>query len=368
MSMRVKKLFSIITLLTALNFIYAKNYSPEEAEKLRTAVIAKAKTYIGCPYKTGAIGPDYFDCSGLIYTSFREGAGIQLPRSVRAIYSAVKIVSTDQLEEGDLVFFKTTGDGSISHVGLYIGRNQFIHAASDGSNTGVIASSLTEKYYKNCFAGVGKPLSSAKKNLTQTQQSPSEKKEEDSSSQSASSSSESESSSEASNSSFASNLAIDATVAGDWNLWLPNKFMINFRGLTFTGIVRYTKWKIQPGLGTTIRWNYGTDCVQLPVLFSLSFNDYVSIYMGPVFTLGTPQMPETKVGISGSLFPGVAGISFTTPSIKAGKVRISLCQDIIYTVFNDYDGGALSFGDSLCAGLVFSTGIRVTLPLKNVLK
>lgn len=159
-------------MIFSLSMIFSKEYSAEESKKLRAAVCAQAKSYIGCPYRTGATGPDSFDCSGLVYTVFREAAGIQLPRSAKAIYSAVKIVSSSQLETGDLVFFKTTGDGTISHVGIYIGRNQFIHAASDGSNTGVIASSLTEKYYKNTFAAVGKVITTpaAEKESTATTQ------------------------------------------------------------------------------------------------------------------------------------------------------------------------------------------------------
>ena len=160
-----RKIFFIISiLLLTFTSAFAREYTTEEAKEIRTAVVAKVKTYIGCPYKTGTTGPDTFDCSGLILSVFQDAAGIQLPRSAKAMYAAVKIVPLEEIEEGDLVFFKTTGDGSISHVGIYIGRKQFIHAASDGSNTGVIVSSLSEKYYKNCYAAVGKPLTSAKKN------------------------------------------------------------------------------------------------------------------------------------------------------------------------------------------------------------
>ena len=357
-------------MIFSLSMIFSKEYSAEESKKLRAAVCAQAKSYIGCPYRTGATGPDSFDCSGLVYTVFREAAGIQLPRSAKAIYSAVKIVSSSQLETGDLVFFKTTGDGTISHVGIYIVRNQFIHAASDGSNTGVIASSLTEKYYKNTFAAVGKVITTpaAEKESTATTQEEQKKNADSTSPKSSSSSSAQQPSSQASNSSFVSNLSVDATLSCDWNLWLPNKFMINFRGITFTTIARYTKWEIQPGVGTTFRWNYGCDCFQLPLLFSLTFNDYIGIYLGPVFTFGNAKMPDIKKQINGSIFPGIIGISLNTPSIKIGKTSVSISQDFAYTVFNDTDGGALRFADGINAGFIFSTGIRVTLPLKNVLK
>ena len=56
-----------------------------------------------------------------------------------------------------------------------------------------------------------------------------------------------------------------------------------------------------------------------------------------------------------------------TPSITAGKVKLSLQQDIHYSVFDQTNGAALSLKNSLVSGLVFSTGVRVTLPLANVL-
>ncbi|MBP5403270.1 MAG: C40 family peptidase [Treponema sp.] len=360
--MKVKKFFCFVLFFFTLSFSFAREYSKAEAARLREAVCAKVKTYIGCPYRTGGIGPDSFDCSGLIFTVFREAASIQLPRSAKAIYSTVTIVSTDKMEEGDLVFFKTTGDGSISHVGIYIGRNQFVHAASDGANTGVIASSLTEKYYKNCFAGVGKVITTAKSDKKNPKNDDSDEiiEEEIINEDSTVSSSEKKS--------FFDSLVFDTTTSCDWSLWLPNKFMINFRGIAVTTVARYTGWKVQPGLGTTLRWNSGTETFQIPITFSLTFNDYVNIYAGPVITFGNPSTPDYHERIKSSFFPGIIGVSFNTPSFDAGKVKISIAQDLSYTVFNDTDGGALSFGDSLCTGFVFSTGIRVTLPLKNVLK
>lgn len=367
--MKIKKILLPVMIFLICGSTFAKEYSVKEASKLRDAICTKAKSFIGCPYQTGAIGPDSFDCSGLVFTVFREAASIQLPRSVKAIYSAVKIVNTELIEEGDLVFFKTTGNGQISHVGIYIGRNQFIHAASDGSNTGVIASSLTEKYYKNCFAAVGKPLSSARADIktASEKKSKSEKTDDEEIIEEDIPDDEKVASNNSSkNSSFVSNLAFDASLSCDWSLWLPRKFMINWRGLQLSTVARYTKWKIQPGIGTAFRWNQGTDCFQIPVTFNLTFNDYVNVYIGPVFTIGSAKLPEVREPINPSIFPGIIGVTFCTPSIHAGKVDISISQDISYTVFNSKDGGALPINESLSTGFVFSTGIRVTLPFNRV--
>lgn len=373
--MKLKNFLLATLILFFCNFIFA-NENTSKAAKQREAVCAKAKTYIGCPYKTGAIGPDSFDCSGLIYTVFREAASVQLPRSAKAIYSAAKIVSSDLLEEGDLVFFKTTGNGQISHVGIYIGRDQFIHAASDGANTGVIASSLTEKYYKNCFAGVGKVLPSAKTKDSDSQIKKNSDEEEiieedipdDEEKSSSSKNKSSKTASKSSSGNFFSEIAVDSTLSCDWSLWLPRKFMINWRGLQLNTVARYTKWEFQPGIGTSLRYNYATKCFQIPITFNLAFNDYISIYLGPVITLGYPNLPETYQRIEASFFPGIIGVTFSTPSITLGKVNISISQDISYTVFNGTDGGALPINESLSTGFVFSTGIRVTLPLNRVLK
>lgn len=373
MNMNFKRIISTVLISLCAGFIFAKEYSEDEAAKLRSAITAKVKTYIGCPYQSGATGPDKFDCSGLIYSVYSDAAGIQLPRSVKAIYASVQIVSSEELEEGDLVFFKTTGDGSISHVGIYIGRNQFIHAASDGSNTGVIVSSLNEKYYKNCYAAVGKTITVKKKLTGQQQTQTSQKIQESSrnetqSSHQQSSSPASQSSQSASKSSFASNLELDGTLYCDWNLWLNSTANANFRAMSVTAAARYTPWKIQPGLGTSLKWNQGTKLFQVPFFISLTFNKYIYAYGGPVMNFGYGRYPGTNSYMDNSFWGGMIGVGFSTPKIEIGNIGISFVQDILYTFYTDKEGYPIDFARGLDSGLTFSTGIRVTLPLKNVLK
>lgn len=355
--MKFKHFFTTLFLFFSFSICFAKN-SESNAKKIRAEIVAKAKTYIGCPYKLGATGPNSFDCSGLIYTVFKDVANIQLPRSAKAIYSAVKIVSSSDLEEGDLIFFHTGETNTINHVGIYIGRNQFIHAASAGSNLGVIVSSLTEKYYKKTYAAIGKVLPSAKKNELEEEIIFEESTDEEKISQSKND--------ESKNNSFLSNLTFDASLSCDWSFWLPNKFLINYRGISLTTMARYTKWALKPGIGTILRWNQGTQVFQLPILFSLNFNDYVGIYVGPVISFGNPKVPETNTQIAGSFFPGVIGISLNTPAIKIKKVYLSFCHDFIYTVYNQQDGAALTISDSFNSGFVFSTGVKISLPFKNL--
>ncbi|WP_330283206.1 C40 family peptidase [Streptomyces sp. NBC_00588] len=87
------------------------------------AAVSYAYSKLGSPYVWGATGPHAFDCSGLIQAAYRS-AGVSLPRTTYAQIDAGRRVSRSELAPGDLVFFYS----GISHVGLYIGNGQMIHA------------------------------------------------------------------------------------------------------------------------------------------------------------------------------------------------------------------------------------------------
>ncbi|PBC61940.1 hypothetical protein BKI49_22295 [Streptomyces sp. Tue6028] len=87
------------------------------------AAVSYAYGKLGSPYVWGATGPDAFDCSGLIQAAYRS-AGISLPRTTYAQIDAGRRVSRSELSPGDLVFFYS----GISHVGIYVGNGQMIHA------------------------------------------------------------------------------------------------------------------------------------------------------------------------------------------------------------------------------------------------
>ena len=168
MEVITKKTFLPLTLfLFAVSFgamLYAESateISAEEAFEQRQQIVAYSQKFLGKGYARGATGPQSFDCSGLVYAVARDSIGLQLPRMSSALYSFSTKVSDDQREPGDLVFFKTTGSGSISHAGIYLGEGKFIHSASDGPQVGVIISSLDEKYWKAHYAGAGQILPSA---------------------------------------------------------------------------------------------------------------------------------------------------------------------------------------------------------------
>lgn len=125
----------------------------EETSATAQEIIATAKKYIGVPYVWGGSTPSGFDCSGFVQYVFRAH-GITLPRTSSEQYSVGSWVSKSKLQPGDLVFFNTSGKG-VSHVGIYIGNHEFIHAST---SKGVVISSLDNVYWAARYYGARKVL------------------------------------------------------------------------------------------------------------------------------------------------------------------------------------------------------------------
>ena len=359
--------FTILFSICCLK-LCAEDISPAQAQVNREKFVAESKKYVGCPYVYGATGPDSFDCSGLIYYVANQALGLQLPRTSKAMYSFCKVVPKEKMEEGDLLFFKTNNTASITHVGIYIGGSQFISAISDGPNSGVIISSLDQEYWKPKYVGCGQFLASGKDKSSTVK-----RNFDDEQSFNSSDSKKAKKSAQNSNTNFAGSsfynpdvdfldsLTFDGIVACGWSLFSPNEFMLKWRGLNFETNVRISKWVLEPGFGFGIRYNYGINVVQIPLIFSATLNDYVRFYAGPVITFGNPKMISTEKEISSSFFPGILGVTFSTPSFSINKAKVQFIQDVSYTVFNNPDNAALSFIESASAGIVMFTGIKVTL-------
>ncbi|WP_376847844.1 C40 family peptidase [Bordetella pertussis] len=112
---------------------------------------------IGTPYSWGGDDPaDGFDCSGLVLFVYRHTAGLELPRTARAQRGAGRTVARKNLRPGDLVFFATRGRGVTSHVGIYIGQDQFVHAPTRGSKVRV--DSMDNRYWNKRFVGARRYL------------------------------------------------------------------------------------------------------------------------------------------------------------------------------------------------------------------
>ncbi len=120
-----------------------------EAE-LRANIVATARQYLGCSYVWSAAGPSSFDCSGFTMYVMKQ-YGISLTHSSAGQFNkAGTAISKEELQPGDLVFFSSNGVRA-THVGIYIGDGQFIHASS--SKKVVTINSLTDDWYATAYFG-----------------------------------------------------------------------------------------------------------------------------------------------------------------------------------------------------------------------
>ena len=132
----------------------SSNYIGPSASSKASKIIASAKQYLGVPYVWGGTSPSGFDCSGLVYYVFRQH-GISLNRTAETQYKHGSFVAKGSLQPGDLVFFQNTYKAGISHVGIYIGGGQFIHASS---SQGVTISALSNSYWSSHYYGARRVL------------------------------------------------------------------------------------------------------------------------------------------------------------------------------------------------------------------
>lgn len=112
-------------------------------------IVRTAERYIGARYRNGGSGPFSFDCSGFVMFVYHKN-GIDLPREVSAQFNAGRKIDLEDAKPGDLVFFNIDSN-SISHVGIYAGNNNFIHAPSSGKY--VSYASITSDYWEKCYVG-----------------------------------------------------------------------------------------------------------------------------------------------------------------------------------------------------------------------
>lgn len=136
--------------------VFRSENEPVRSTTRRTALVSRAKSLRGTPYRFGATGRGSFDCSGFTQHLYRR-QGISIPRTAAEQFHHGVAVGRMSLRQGDLVFFRNTGGRrGISHVGMFLGNGKFIHASSRGR--GVRIDGLSESYYSAHFSGARRML------------------------------------------------------------------------------------------------------------------------------------------------------------------------------------------------------------------
>ena len=143
-------------LIDTFFIVFPEDYSAAQIKKtgkgdLRSELVKTARRFIGIPYRWGGTtAKNGFDCSGLTMVSYRLN-GLNLPRVSRSQYKAGRWVAKSKLRPGDLVFFATKGGKRVTHVGMYAGNGEFIHAPRTGKNVRV--EKLSNKFFAKTYVG-----------------------------------------------------------------------------------------------------------------------------------------------------------------------------------------------------------------------
>lgn len=133
---------------------YAVDYSNEESDAMGRDLASEARRWLGTPYRYGGRDRNGTDCSGLVMELYRTVCAMKIPRTTVEQKSYCTKVARNKARMGDLVFFGSgKSENSVSHVGLYIGKGEMIHASS---SRGVMVSRVDAGYWGDRFRGIGR--------------------------------------------------------------------------------------------------------------------------------------------------------------------------------------------------------------------
>jgi len=321
----IAMIFICFLALTAAN-AQISLFKKEPEKSKRELFIQTARSYLGVPYLTGGITNKGFDCSGLVYRAALEGPGLDIPRTVIAIYSKAEHIPDDARQPGDLLFFNTTG--KLSHVAIYLGGGTFIHSASDGPRTGVIISNLSEAYWNNAYLYAGRIL--PQEDLVIPDQNENTAPDVNP---------------------FPSNtmggnglgLRINCTGGFFWDMQ-PGAFPLRGGGINaeaswIKGLNAY------PGVGVGLAWDTRSKSFSAPLTASLSFPNGVRFFIGTQLHL----IADSSLDRSPQ-FPGIIGLSWNSNPAEFFGQKIRFYQSAEYSWFPDE-----TFGN----GFRFNTGLTI---------
>lgn len=337
-----KKIILFVLIISFLNFnIISQSNNKGERNyfdsELRSKFIECAKNYLGTPYQIGGTTKKGIDCSGLIYAAAKDSGLPEIPRTAIALYENTRNTAT--LIEGDLLFF---GENNIvSHVGIYLGNQKYIHSASEGKKTGVIISRLDDNgalaksfiCHKSFFMD---NEATENKNISHFQF----------------------------KNFFNESFNFEAAATIDWSFIKPDDIGLFFKGVTFEGQIQINRWKINPGLMGRMKIfgnKNGGIGVLFPIALTLTYDERYQLYFGMTGYIqgwSTPVLYNSSITLQPQLFPGILGASITIPLFDSNGYKICLYQDINY-LFIQSSSKTLSNQQLMSGGFNLATGIKV---------
>jgi len=307
----------------------------------RLQVLAAAEKYEHTPYRYGGLDRRGLDCSGLVYVSFHDALGVKVPRNTWGLYSWVERIPMEDANPGDLLFFKTGGNGAVSHVGIFVGDRRFIHAASEGPVTGVMYSSLDERYWSRAYAGVGRVLPEAdtRGGIGDEKLAMAHNKHK-------------------------SRILMGFAAAPTWNTFYADDSV--FRGAAGQfRLAAAVKPFGQPMIfGAELRpeWDGALGVFRIPFTLSWGVSDKVRFFAGPVISFGDAELAipgEIRQYTGGTSWFGAAGITVAPFAIKIAGNELSPYGELAW---QSYSSNSVheNLSADFTAGFRFSTGIRYT--------
>lgn len=311
--MMKKPFLLLVLILSCLGALLAEAPLAVAApKKARARIVEASRAYFGVPYLYGGTTREGLDCSGLVWRVYIDTFGraplASLPRTAKDLFGFVEIEERSQLQPGDLVFFDTTGP--LSHVGIYSGEGSFIHAASEGSKTGVIESSLSERYWSAHYSASGRILPPAEY----------------------------------------LGIYLGAFLGPDLG---PTS--LDFHGISAGFGASYRLLGFEAGLELRPSWNRELGVARLPLVLSIGLSRDLRVFAGPALTLGKASMDGVDYEAGGSWLASVGAV-WTPLRFKLAGQDMGLYAQVVYDRYLS-SAGEENLGASLSAGM----GLRFRL-------
>lgn len=298
--------------------------------RTRDALIRAAEGLVGAPYLYGGETASGLDCSGYLFLVFKSATGRVIPRTVAEQGRWVLPIPRRELVPGDLVFFDM-GAGSeggagakqpptaaaasrVDHVGLYIGDDAFLHAASAGSRTGVVRASLSDPAWAARFAFAGRALPASALSGAAIEWGIA--------------------------ASFEAEPAGAAASTDGLALSLPGFKGV---GLRVAGTVPLGR-NFSVGLEGRAEWNSLLGAFRFPAAIVLGQNEGVSVFAGPALTLGAPSLPPSNADGVARAYEAAAGwiasagIRWTPVVYRSGATSVGLGAELRYDSYRPASG------------------------------